>query len=51
MQAAKTKQQQQKTQSNKSDGIVVWCIFMTGSTSYWGIKVDSYHVIYQKRNE
>lgn len=37
--------------SNKDDGIVVWCIFIIGNSSYYSVKADSYHAIYQKRNE
>lgn len=39
------------SKSNKGNGIVVWYTFIIGNSSYCIVKADSYHIIYQKRNE
>lgn len=40
-----------KSKSNKGNGIVIWYTFIIGNSSYCTVKADSYHAIYQKRNE
>lgn len=39
------------SKSSKGNGIVIWYTFIIGNSSYCTVKADSYHAIYQKRNE